>query len=326
MKTIFTCTVALTLSLSAFSQDIFIPENETKTDTKTEPKLGIDSSLIRSAIDTLDTNDKYTKVVIYSDNTWSYFDTGRPIIDDNTAFDEDNWDTEKIHAYKEIPLSLIPDEVDLLLTDTNHPYHTPYLGKISSRYCFRRTKEHNGIDLKLNVGDPIYAAFDGKVRVSEHTSKTGGYGNLIVIRHANGLETYYGHLSEHAVKADELVKAGEIIGYGGDTGRSTGPHLHFETRYQGQSFDPERIIDFNTGELRDTMITLKKHYYSIYSHYGQNDKESLAASQRIMHKIRRGDTLGALAVKYSTTVSKICKLNGFNSNTMLRVGRSIIVR
>lgn len=279
----------------------------------------------RSAIDTLPTADKFTKVVLYDDNTWEYIDFGRPVIDD-TDFDTENWNTDKIHAYRDMPLSLIPDEVDLLLVDSLHSYHAPYVGDVTSRYCFRRTREHNGTDLRLNIGDPIYAAFDGKVRVSEASSKTGGYGNLIVIRHANGLETYYGHLSQHLVKVDELVKAGEIIGYGGNTGRSTGPHLHFETRYQGQSFDPERLFNFATGELRDTMITLKKHYFSIYSHHGQTDEESLAASQRIVHRIKSGDTLSGLAVKYHTTVSKICKLNNMSPKTTLRIGQRVTVR
>ena len=279
----------------------------------------------RTAIDTLPTDDKYTKVVLYDNNTWEYIDLGRPVIDD-TDFDTENWNTDKIHAYRDMPLSLIPDEVDLLLVDSLHSYHPPSIGTVTARYCFRRTREHNGTDLRLNIGDPIYAAFDGKVRVSKATSKTGGYGNLIVIRHANGLETYYGHLSEHAVKVDELVKAGEVIGYGGNTGRSTGPHLHFETRYQGQSFDPERIIDFSTGQLRDTLITLKKHYFSIYSHHGQTDAESLAASQRIVHRIKSGDTLSGLAVKYHTTVSKICKLNNMSPKTTLRIGQRVTVR
>lgn len=285
----------------------------------------IDTTSTKIVIDTLDTIDKFVKVVLYNDFTWSYIDYGRPVITD-TAFDEDNWDTNKIHAYGDMPLALIPDEVDILLVDSLHQYHPPYTGTVSSRFCFRRTRNHNGTDIRLTVGDPIRAAFDGKVRVSEVTTKTGGYGNLIIIRHANGLETYYGHLAQHAVKADELVKAGEIIGYGGNTGRSTGPHLHFEARYMGQPFDPERIINFETGALRDTIFTLKKHYFSIYSHFGQTDEESYAASQRIVHKIRSGDTLSGLAVKYSTTVTKICTLNGFSSKTMLRIGRNIIVR
>ncbi|MEG2070879.1 MAG: peptidoglycan DD-metalloendopeptidase family protein, partial [Bacteroidales bacterium] len=154
----------------------------------------------------------------------------------------------------------------------------------------------------------------------------GGYGNLVIIRHNNGLETYYGHLSKIVVEENEVLKAGEVLGYGGNTGRSTGPHLHFETRYMGKAFDPERLICFETGTLRDSIFTLKKHYFNIYSHYGQTDKESMAASGRVTHTIRSGDTLGRLAVKYKTTIVNICKLNGISQNTVLRIGRRIIVR
>ena len=148
----------------------------------------------------------------------------------------------------------------------------------------------------------------------------------MVIRHSNGLETYYGHLSKTLCEPNEAVKAGDVIGLGGSTGRSTGPHLHFETRYKGQTFDSERVIDFETGALRDSVLTLKKHYYSIYSHYGQTEEESQAASDRIVHTIRSGDTLSGLARKYGTTVSAICKLNNISANKTLRIGEHIIVR
>lgn len=239
---------------------------------------------------------------------------------------EDLWDTEKIHAYKHVDQAQIPSEFTLQLTDTAHVYCAPFIGPVRSTYRFRGRRPHRGVDIPLTIGAPVRAAFDGRVRVVLPPKLTGGYGNLVVIRHANGLETYYGHLSSQAVQPGDLVKAGDVIGYGGNTGRSTGPHLHFETRFLGQAFDPERLIDFPTGQLRANEVTLHKHYFSIYSHYGQSDAESLRASQRQIHVIRRGDTLGALAARYHTTVGNICRLNHFSKNRMLKIGQRVIVR
>ncbi len=275
-------------------------------------------------LDTLDTDDRYTKLVLYSDHTWQFLDLGHPKFDDDDF--EENWDNEAIHAYKGISLDEVPDEITITLVDSLHNFVCPVVGNVRSKFAFRRRRPHKGTDIPLKVGDPVCAAFDGKVRVVRKTKQSGGYGNLVVIRHPSGLETYYGHLSSHAVKENDLVKAGDVIGYGGSTGRSTGPHLHFETRFMGQAFDPERLIDFATGQLRSEMFTIKKHYYSIYSHYGQTEKESADASKRKIHVIRSGDTLGGLAAKYGTTVSAICRLNGFKQTKLLRIGERIIVR
>lgn len=283
------------------------------------------ASEIMFPIDTVDTEDKYVKIILFDNHSWEYYDLGRPKIDSVDMFDA-YWSTTKLHAYKDYPINLIPEEVDLCLADSLHGYFPPITGVIKSGYKFRRTREHQGIDIPLAIGDTIRAAFDGVVRYIGYTRETGGYGNLVIIRHANGLETYYGHLSKHLVSADEMVKAGEVIGLGGNTGRSTGPHLHFEARYKGQTFDPSRLIDFETGSLRDSVITLHKHYYSIYSHYGQTDEESKAAAGRIVHKVKSGDTLGGIAGKYGTTVSNICKLNGISSKKILRIGEMLIVR
>lgn len=275
-------------------------------------------------LDTLDTDDRYTKLVLYSDHTWQFLDLGHPKFDDDDF--EENWDNEAIHAYKGLSLDEVPDEITITLVDSIHNFVCPVVGSVRSKFAFRRRRPHKGTDIPLKVGDPVCAAFDGKVRVVKTTRQSGGYGNLVVIRHPSGLETYYGHLSRHAVKENDLVKAGDVIGYGGSTGRSTGPHLHFETRFMGQAFDPERLIDFASGQLRSDMFTIKKHYYSIYSHYGQSEKESADASKRKIHVIRSGDTLGALAAKYGTTVSAICRLNGFKQTRLLRIGERIIVR
>lgn len=303
-------TISTTL-LDAFQQEI--------------DSIAIASENIRTIVDTVDTPDKFTKIFLFSDHTWEYFDLGKPVINDSII--NILWDTDKIHPYSDVSLKSLPDEIDILLVDSLHSCCVPFIGKINSKYCFRNRRAHHGTDIKVVVGDSIRAAFDGKVRVVMKSSLTGGYGNLIVIRHANGLETYYGHLSKMFVKENEIVKAGEIIGCGGNTGRSTGAHLHFEIRYQGQSFDPERFFNFETGEFRaDTLFTLKKHYFSIYSHYGQTDKQSYAASQRLYHTIKSGDTLGGLAKKYGTTVTRLCKMNNIKSSTVLRIGRKIIVR
>ncbi len=276
------------------------------------------------AIDTVDTDDKYTKIILYSDHTWQYMELDRPNISDDDFADD--WDSESIHAYRDVTLAQMPAEVDLMLIDSTHGWACPKVGYVTSGFKFRRTREHKGTDIRLDVGDPIVAAFDGKVRVVREVGKAGGYGNLIVLRHPNGLETYYAHLSKHLVKEGDLVKAGEEIGLGGNTGRSTGPHLHFETRYMGKPFDAERIFDFQKGELRDTLFTLKKHYFNINSHYGQTDKESAATSESLTHVIKSGDTLGALARRYHTTVSKLCQLNNIRPTTTLRLGQRLRVR
>lgn len=275
-------------------------------------------------LDTLDTDDRFTKLVLFADHSWELVELPRPNVDDEDF--ELNWDNDVIHAYKGISLDEVPDEVMLALVDSASTFCCPVVGTVRSRYCFRRRRPHKGTDVPVKVGDPVRAAFDGKVRVVKTTRQTGGYGNLVVIRHSNGLETYYGHLSKHAVVENDVVRAGDIIGYGGNTGRSTGPHLHFEARFMGQPFDPERIIDFENGTLRAEKFVVKKHYFSIYSHYGQTDQESVEASKRKIHVIRSGDTLGALARKYGTTVTNICKLNGFSQKKMLRIGERIIVR
>ncbi|MCQ2280008.1 MAG: peptidoglycan DD-metalloendopeptidase family protein [Bacteroidales bacterium] len=185
--------------------------------------------------------------------------------------------------------------------------------------------------------DTVRSAFDGIVRISEGSSRTGGYGNLVIVRHPNGLETYYAHLSKILVKENEIVSAGEPIGLGGSTGRSTGPHLHFETRYMGKAFDPERIVDVAGDSLRCDSITIYKGYYAVNSHYtGQTaipyasnnttTKPAPAPASKVYYTIRKGDNLGKIAKKYHTTISKLCKLNHITERTILQIGRRLRVK
>lgn len=316
MKKIFTLILLIAIVCPALAQ---LPGYKDDADSYKIKRCTRD---IRLPLDTLNTDDKYIDIVLYDNHTWEYLTYERPDIDSTAVYD-DFFDMEALHAH--YPSDSIPAEVELCLTDDNHGYCIPIPGHAHSKFKVRHRRPHYGVDIALNTGDSIRAAFDGVVRISTGY-RTGGYGNLVILRHANGLETYYGHLSKLLVEVGELVSAGEVIGLGGSTGRSTGPHLHFETRYRGKAFDPERLFDFDLGELRSSDFCLKKDYLSIYSHYGQTDKESKAASQTQYYKVRKGDTLGKIASRNGTTVNKLCRLNGIKSSKTLRVGQRLRVR
>ena len=284
-----------------------------------------------SVIDTLPTGNDALSIVLFNDNTWRYI-LAEDYKNDPEVFN-DHWDLTAIHAYKDVELNSLPEATAIRLVDSLESYHYPYIGRITSRYGPRKGRAHQGIDLALKTGDPIYATFDGKVRISK---AAGDYGNLVVIRHNNGLETYYAHLSKRDVEVGDWVVAGQQIGLGGSTGRSTGPHLHYEVRYKGQSFDPERIVDFASGNLRRDELLLKRRHFSIYSKYEQNfddeveaekeeEAERKAAAAIKYHTVRSGDTLGALARKYGTTVTRLCQLNGIQSTSILRIGQRLRV-
>ena len=209
------------------------------------------------------------------------------------------------------------------LVDSSCGYVHPIKGVINSKYGWRRSRWHKGIDIDLEIGDPVYAAFDGVVRIQRYNR--GGFGNYVMIRHYNGVETLYGHLSKSLVKINQSVRAGDIIGYGGSTGRSSGPHLHFEVRLMGQAFDPARIIDFKTYQLKDTQIYVN-HTWFPYIKNGNPKNQVYPAYAKRYHKIRSGDTLFGLSLKYRTSVNTICRMNGIRRTTVLRIGRTLRVR
>ena len=284
-------------------------------------------------VDTIPSSSEGLNIVLYNDNTWRYVRNRNIDVLDETVYTQD-WDTTKIQPYnvelKDIPISMVIDLVDSLKS-----YHYPFKGRVTSKYGPRRRRIHQGTDIDLETGDPVYATFDGRVRVTTYVR--GGYGNLVILRHDNGLETYYGHLSEISVKPNEWVTAGQVIGKGGNTGRSTGSHLHFEMRYKGQTFDPERLIDFSTGTLRRETFLLKRTYFSPYSRFTQDFEEEIQSDEedkRIAaeaaaikyHIVKRGDTLGRIAINNHTTVTKLCQLNGIKKTSVLRIGQRIRVR
>ena len=158
-------------------------------------------------------------------------------------------------------LDNLPDEINLKLVKDSSDFCFPVRNSKTSNYGWRWQRGHHGVDIRLNTGDPVYSAFGGVVRIA---TRMGGYGNCVVIRHPNGLETLYGHLSKINVHPNQPVAAGDLIGLGGSTGNSTGPHLHFECRFLYQTFDPEWILDFNNFSLRTRRLHLDKTYFGIH--------------------------------------------------------------
>ena len=317
-------------------------ENPLKIDTvKTHlviPRPAFESlkSLCTSAsdpIDTLDTANEHVKVILYGDNTWQYFKT--PDFKKLAGVYDNHWDEVNTNPYK-LSLENLPSSWSIWLVDSLDQYHCPYQADVYYRGKFgiRRGRRHQGVDLPLKTGDPVYATFTGKVRMSKYF---GAYGNVVIIRHENGIETFYAHLSKRNVEAGDWVNAGDVIGLGGSTGRSTGPHLHFETRYDGFAFDPQWLIDFKTGTLRHRLFVLKKKYFNIYSNYEQDfddeikneeddKKEDAEKAAMKYYTIKSGDTLGRIAINNGTTVNALCRLNGITPKTTLKIGRRIRVR
>jgi len=189
---------------------------------------------------------------------------------------------------------------------------------VNSDFGWRRSRFHSGIDLDLEVGDNVYASFDGIVKKSDYVS---GYGNLVVIKHFNGLETYYAHLSKILIAEGDTILAGDKIALGGNTGRSTGPHLHFEIRYRGAAINPKYLVDFKNQVLTSEVFYLKKEHFKPKTESGTN-----STTAKKYYTVKKGDTLSRIAVKHNTSVSKLCKLNGISSKKILKPGMRLRVK
>ena len=255
-----------------------------------------------------------------------------------------NWDNEYTRTYN----ASLPAEYRIDLRQ----FHMPCDSRmVTSHYGYRRSfrRQHYGTDIKVFVGDTIRAAFSGKVRVVSF--ERAGYGNYIVIRHPNGLETVYGHMSRHLVRANQIVKAGQAIGLGGNTGRSTGSHLHFETRLLGQFIDPERLFDFEAQDVkgdfyifrsngRGTMLAATDNVVGGEEEMSEEAANALIAKEaesqafqqeKIQqmrskprarnHKVRSGETLSSIARKRGTSIDRLCRLNHIKRTTVLRPGQ-----
>lgn len=212
--------------------------------------------------------------------------------------------------------SVMPDSFRIDLR--NYVMPTPSV-KITDIFGYRpnRRRMHNGLDIKVQTGDTIYAAFDGKVRVTSYQRR--GYGHYVVIRHNNGIETLYAHLSKKLVEANDNVKAGDPIGLGGNTGRSSGSHLHFETILMGKCLDPALMFDFKNQKMTGDSFLYRKPG----SKYIENGQVKIAGPEKKYHKVKSGDTVERIARKYGVSQRRIFELNGLNSKSIIKPGQQL---
>lgn len=245
-----------------------------------------------------------------------------------------NWDNKYAHRATELPETYKIDLRHFTMPTTSRV--------ITSNFGSRWGRQHKGLDIKVYIGDTIRAAFSGKVRIVRY--EAGGYGKYIVIRHNNGLETIYGHLSKQLVEENQEVRSGEVIGLGGNTGRSTGSHLHFETRLCGVALNPALMFDFRAQDVTGDYYAFNKETYDNEStnatrlrgkqdsstYASTNSSDDYATNKRITsgltdqisyHKVKKGETLERIAKKRGVTVEKICKLNHITKTMRLRPGQ-----
>lgn len=227
------------------------------------------------------------------------------------------WDSKNINPYRR-DASQFKDTIDFVLYNyaLGQLWSSPLDKTIqTSSFGYRWGTFHHGIDLDLKIGTPVYSVFDGIVRISAYGA---GFGNYVVVRHRNGLETLYAHLSNRKVEVGQVIKAGQLLGLGGSTGWSTGPHLHFEVRYEGNSFNPLSMYDFSKDDvlISDTFRLMPYHF----AHLGNKVRI------RLIHKVLPGETLSTISLKYNVPVATLAKLNQIMATAILKTGQQLIIK
>lgn len=255
--------------------------------------------------------DSLSNIILYNDPAFKY-----------------DWKTTEVH-YSLSDFSKIPDRLRFELLRGNEKFYYNWYGSLTWGFGPRWGRMHKGIDTFLEQGDSLFATFNGIVRYAEFNQ--GGYGNCVVIRHFNGLESLYAHLSKLNVKPGQLVQTGELIGLAGSTGRSDGPHLHFETRYSSYPFDPLLILDKDKSlELLDTVFVLNKSQLLNDGSTGIgaaiNYITGKSTPKAKYHKVRSGETLYSIAKKHKISVESLAKMNKIKNRNKLSVGQNLRVR
>lgn len=314
MRLLLSVFFALSVSFSFFGQDVY--------DTINSPK---------------------GPLVLFMDNSWAYLEDLefdgimnehlQELIDADTSINFiQRWDNKSCYTsnYQNDPTHL-HDTLWLCVNDEIHKdFSIPFTGAVTSRYGPRSGRNHNGIDIDLETGDTVRAAWSGKIRYAMFNE--GGFGNLVIIRHHNGLETFYAHLSKHLVMPNQEVKAGDPIGLGGNTGRSFGSHLHFEVRFYDAPINPEEVIDFESKTIKNENLLVHRGLFRPGARPSDEfDSRSVASSAasgsaKKYYRIKSGDTLSSIARKNHTSVSSLCRLNGIRPTSIIQEGKSLRIR
>ena len=289
----------ITFSLSAFSQAD--PTTPTQNITNTSLDASIKSSEIPDLIEFFQSYSS-SKTLLYTNGINPAYELSSQLLTLNAKLSIDS----------------LPDSLYIScanyhpITESQH---------ITSRFGIRGARFHNGIDIGTFRGDTIRSPFSGIVHLVSYQRK--GYGNYTIIKHDNGLETLMAHFSRTLVKEGQKIVAGQPIGLAGSTGRSTGTHLHLEFRLFGNSFNPEKLINFNRHEIK----TYQEEYYLMtiadtYSHIPQLKEIKKAA----YHRVRSGETLSLIAKRYGTSVRRLCTLNNIKETSIIQIGQRIRYR
>ncbi len=327
--------------------------------------------LAQKAIDTVDT--PLGRLLIFENRTWSLMNESsfngvlnervHSFVSKNKPAFIQTWNNEVCYTGKNNDLSKLNDTIWLCLNEEeSNDFSIPVKGVVTSHYGYRSGRYHNGIDLALKIGDTVYAAFSGKIRYAKYND--GGFGNLVIIRHNNGLETFYAHLSKHLVVPNQDVKSGDPIGLGGITGRSFGPHLHFEVRFYDGPINPEEIIDFTKKTLKKENLFVHKGLFvpgikpSDFYEVNEEDEKvekvvkvepkptpvkvpeekvekvetkpkpvvKVKTEEKKYYTVKSGDSLSEIAARNKTTVSKLCELNGIKPSAKIQIGKSLRIR
>lgn len=220
-------------------------------------------------------------------------------------------DFDEETVFQAAPDESLPELMNLLMiNDSLGTYSPPISGVVTSNYGWRDKRMHKGIDIDLNKGDKVFAAFDGMVRIAR---RQNGYGNVVIVRHYNGLETVYAHLSKIKVKAGQIVASGQVVGLGGATGHATGTHLHFEVRFRGHALNPANLISFTENRIYSDTLTLRKSKYGL----------AAFPSNATVYTVQRGDSWYEIAKRYGLTSQQMKALNGTDKRFYLKVGQKI---